>query len=84
MTLVAARPLKAVIELTRPDGNAGVLMSTAKGLCAKEGLDACDVIAEMASGDYAHLVNVFDMHLGHLFEIRVPPELERQLVPASA
>lgn len=79
MALVSSRNLKPVIDLTRPEGNAFVLLSTAKDLCGELGLDASSVMEDMQAGDYAHLVKVFDRHFGHAFEIRVPEVLEAQL-----
>jgi len=80
MTLVAANSIKTVIDLSRPDGNAGVLLSTAKALCLQEKLDSSAVIGDMAKGDYVHLVRVFDKHFGHLFELSVPPVLQAELM----
>lgn len=40
-------------------------------------------MADMMQGDFVHLVRVFDRHFGHLFDIRVPPALERELLSDS-
>lgn len=51
-----------VIDLTGPDGNAFVLMGIASRL-AKQ-LDIESPTAEMMSGDYEHLLEVFDKNFG--------------------
>ena len=56
-----------VIDLTGPDGNAFVLMATAKGYAKQlnysdEKID--DLLRDMKSDDYEYLLNVFDSHFG--------------------
>ena len=53
-----------VIDLTGPDGNAFVLMGMAKRYANQLGLDADLIIKNMRSGDYEHLVQVFDDAFG--------------------
>jgi len=53
-----------VIDLTGPDGNAFVLMGMAKRYAKQLGLDADLIINDMKSGDYEHLIQVFDEHFG--------------------
>ena len=53
-----------VIDLTGPDGNAFALMGYASRLARQLGLDAKQIVAEMRSGDYENLVNVFDSYFG--------------------
>ena len=53
-----------VIDLTGPDGNAFVLMGMAKRYAKQLGLDADLIINDMKSGDYEHLVQVFDDAFG--------------------
>jgi hypothetical protein len=53
-----------VIDLTGPDGNAFVLIGKAGNLAKQLGLDKAKIQAEMMSGNYEHLVNVFDKHFG--------------------
>ena len=53
-----------VIDLTGPDGNAFVLMGMAKRYAKQLGLDADLIINNMRSGDYEHLVQVFDEAFG--------------------
>ena len=52
------------IDLTGPDGNAFVLISKASNLAKHLGLDKDAIQKEMMSGDYEHLVSVFDKHFG--------------------
>ena len=52
------------IDLTGPDGNAFVLISKASNLAKQLGLDKDAIQKEMMSGDYEHLVSVFDKHFG--------------------
>lgn len=53
-----------VIDLTGPDGNAFVLIGTANRLAKQLGLDGKAIQKEMMSGNYDHLINVFDKHFG--------------------
>ena len=53
-----------VIDLTGPDGNAFVLMGMAERYANQLGLDADKIINDMRSGDYEHLVQVFDDAFG--------------------
>jgi len=58
------RPNQIVIDLTGPDGNAFVLMGYAKRFAKQLGLDSNKIIDEMTSGDYEHLLEVFDNAFG--------------------
>jgi hypothetical protein len=53
-----------VIDLTGPDGNAFVLLGTAKNLAKQLGKDGSAITAEMMLGDYEHLLSVFDREFG--------------------
>jgi len=53
------------IDLTGPQGNAFVLMGMATNLAKQLGLDGKAIVEEMMSGDYEHLVQVFDREFGH-------------------
>jgi len=52
------------IDLTGPDGNAFVLIGKASNLAKQLGLDKDAIQKEMMSGNYEHLVSVFDKHFG--------------------
>jgi len=53
-----------VIDLTGPDGNAFALMAYVKNFGKQLDIDWKSIIEEMRSGDYEHLINVFDTHFG--------------------
>ena len=55
---------EVVIDLTGPDGNAFALMGYAKQFAKQLGLDSNKIINEMTSGDYEHLLEVFDKNFG--------------------
>tara|TARA_R110000803_G_scaffold105200_2_gene173393 strand:+ start:80 stop:307 length:228 start_codon:yes stop_codon:yes gene_type:complete len=58
-----------IIDLTGPDGNAFTLMSYVKRFGDKLGWSSeeCqDLINKMMSGDYEHLLEVFDKEFGEL------------------
>lgn len=64
---------KIEIDLTGPDGNAHVLIGTAKKLAKKinnlrgnKYLDPDEIAKDMRSGDYEHLLSVMEKHFGHL------------------
>jgi hypothetical protein len=55
---------KLEIDLTGPDGNAFALMGSAKTLARQLGIDSKPIIEDMTSGDYEHLLEVFDKNFG--------------------
>ena len=52
------------IDLTGPDGNAFVLMGYASNLAKQLKKDEKAIKEDMQSGDYDHLVEVFDREFG--------------------
>ena len=52
------------IDLTGPDGNAFVLLGKAKNFAKQLELDGDKIVDEMTSGDYEHLLEVFDKYFG--------------------
>jgi hypothetical protein len=54
----------AVIDLTGPQGNAFFLLGQAGQYARQLGLDGDIIIAEMKSGNYENLVQVFDRYFG--------------------
>jgi len=52
------------IDLTGPDGNAFVLIGMVGGLAKQLGLDGKAIRNDMMSGDYEHLLEVFEKHFG--------------------
>jgi hypothetical protein len=58
------RPIE--IDLTGPDGNAFVLMAHARLYAMEMGKDSKAIIADMMSGDYEHLLEVFEQEFGNV------------------
>ncbi len=52
------------IDLTGPQGNAFCLLGIACDLAKQLQLDKSAIVDDMKSGDYEHLVEVFDKHFG--------------------
>ena len=55
------------LDLTGPQGNAFFLLGTARNLAAQLGWSPAeqrDLLAEMQSADYEHLVQTFDRNFG--------------------
>jgi len=57
-------PKETIIDLTGPQGNAFYLLGVASKYALQLGLDSDEVINEMKSGDYEHLIEVFDKYFG--------------------
>lgn len=57
-------PKETIIDLTGPQGNAFYLLGVASKYARQLGLDSDEVINEMKSGDYEHLIEVFDSYFG--------------------
>ena len=54
-----------VIDLTGPQGNAFYLLGYAKKLAKQLDFEDVDgLLEDMQSGDYEHLIKVFDEHFG--------------------
>lgn len=53
-----------IIDLTGPQGNAFYLLGAASKFARQLGLDSDEVINKMKSGDYEHLIEVFDEYFG--------------------
>ena len=53
------------IDLTGPDGNAYVLLGYASNLAKQLKKDYNTIREDMTSGDYEHLVEVFDREFGN-------------------
>ena len=53
-----------IIDLTGPDGNAFVLLGYAKKFAKQLNFDDKKIIDDMTSGDYEHLLKVFDRYFG--------------------
>ncbi|MBH2008332.1 MAG: hypothetical protein I8H71_01395 [Xanthomonadaceae bacterium] len=62
----SARPQ---IDITGPDGNAFALLGYANRFCKELGRDAAPVLARMKSGNYEHLLEVFDEEFGSFVDL---------------
>ena len=60
---------KIEIDLTGPDGNAYSLMGRATSYAKQIGIDPEPILKDMKSGDYDHLIEVFDEHFGHFVDL---------------
>ena len=60
---------KQVIDLTGPQGNAFYLLGTASKLCKQLEIDDTIVLDDMKSGDYEHLITVFDTYFGDIIDL---------------
>jgi len=56
---------QTVIDLTGPEGNAFCLLAYAEKFGTQLDLEVAPILADMKSGDYEHLLQVFDSHFGH-------------------
>jgi hypothetical protein len=54
------------IDLTGEQGNAFYLLGVADNLASQLGLINEQILTEMKSGDYEHLVATFDKYFGHV------------------
>lgn len=63
------KPVKREINLTGPDGNAFTLMGYASKLAKQLDLDDKAILDDMKSGDYEHLLEVFDDSFGDCVDI---------------
>ena len=72
MAILTKEPRKQVIDLTGPDGNAFYLLGTAMNLCKKIGISSErteEILDEMKSGDYEHLIRTFDKYFGLIVDL---------------
>lgn len=52
------------IDLNGHQGNAFYLLGLAQTLCKQVNVPSDPIVKEMMSGDYEHLIQVFDKHFG--------------------
>jgi hypothetical protein len=68
--ILTKKPSKTIeIDITGPQGNAFFLLGTAQNLAKQLDLDKETIIAEMMSGDYENLLQVFDSYFGDFVTI---------------
>lgn len=68
---IKAGSVKPQIDLTGKDGNAFTVIGIAGNLCHQLGIDSKPILKDMMSGNYEHLLNVFDKHFGDYVDIIV-------------
>ena len=73
MAILKKNPVrKQVIDLTGPQGNAFYLLGTAMSLCKQIGISVerkDEILDEMRSDDYEHLITTFDKYFGKLIDL---------------
>jgi hypothetical protein len=60
---------KIEIDLSGPQGNAFYLLGVAKQLSKQLEFDYREIHAEMTSGDYENLIQVFDSYFGSVVDL---------------
>ena len=60
---------KREIDLSGPEGNAFHLIGLAKRLAKELDLDAESIAEDMMSGDYDHLLEIFEKHFGGIYTL---------------
>lgn len=61
------------IDLDGPDGNAFVLMAIAHRWSRQLDKDGDAILLDMQSGDYEHVIEVFEREFGHLCRLKNKP-----------
>ncbi len=61
--------MKRKIDVSGPDGSAFFLLSQAKQFAIDLGMDVHKIEAEMISGDYEDLLNVFEGYFSEYIEV---------------
>ena len=61
---------KQVIDIAGPEGNAFVLLGKARYLAKQLGKDGEKITEEMTSGEYEHLLEVFDREFGDYIDLQ--------------
>lgn len=69
MTIRRKTEHRPVIDLTGPEGNAMCLLAYASRWGRQLGKDTQAIHKEMTSGDYEHLVEVFDREFGNYCDL---------------
>jgi hypothetical protein len=60
---------KQFIDISGPSGNAFALIGQARVFAKQLGLDQEAIAADMMSGDYEHLLQVFDENFGMIVDL---------------
>lgn len=78
MAILNEAPGKLTIDLSGPQGNAFALIGLAQDLGKKSDYTKQEITAlreDMMSGNYDHLLQVFDQHFGDLVDLLLPPTM---------
>lgn len=80
--LHSATQTRRVIDLHGPEGNAFVLIGTAKHLAVQLEFEQerIDALMEEMTTSYVNLVRAFEREFGQFFDIIVPEQLEKELM----
>ena len=60
---------KPEIDIGGPAGNAFAIMGAASKYAKQLGIDDKPILDDMKSGDYEHLIEVFDKHFGEYVDL---------------
>lgn len=78
MTIIQKEKLlwskKHSINIDGPSGNAFYILGRAKSYADQLGLDSETILKEMKSGDYIHLLAVFESQFGYVCDIETENE----------
>ena len=72
MAILKKESRRQVIDLTGPEGNAFYLLGTASKLCKQIGISSSrtkEILDEMKSSDYEHLIRTFDKYFGLIVDL---------------
>ena len=72
MAILKKESRRQVIDLTGPEGNAFYLLATAKRYCGYADLSderTEEILTELKSGDYEHLITTFDKYFGSAIDL---------------
>ena len=61
------------IDLSGPEGNAFALLGLARSWSNQIGFDTEAILSDMQSGDYNHLLEVFEKHFGAISVLQNKP-----------
>ncbi len=66
--------MSRLIDLHGPEGNAFALLAMAQRFGQQMGLDTTSIHRDMISGDYEHLIAVFEQHFGNVCTLINKPQ----------
>jgi hypothetical protein len=69
------------INLSGPDGNAYVLLGYAKSTAKELGVNPTPILEDMMTGDYHHLLRVFESNFGTMYKLKNKPKSYIKEIP---